>query len=86
MKKNTPQSNSISKFKFNFEKFKSLTSILSSFKKPTFKKLKESERYEVISEKLFGEIEKVNAPCFLLPAIIDFIDNLYNSVPIYIII
>ncbi len=80
MKKNTPQSNSISKFKFNFEKFKSLTSILSSFKKPTFKKLKESERYEVISEKLFGEIEKVKAPCFLLPAIIDFIDKVNSSI------
>ncbi|MCH9632756.1 MAG: hypothetical protein S4CHLAM6_10970 [Chlamydiae bacterium] len=80
MKKNASISQSISKYKFNFQKFKSLSQTLNAFKKPAFKKLIESEQYTCISEKIFQEIGKHKAPCFLLPAIVDFIDQTNNII------
>lgn len=60
---------------FTFESFKNLQTLLKPLKLPSFKKAPDSEQNLTICEILFKEIEKVNTPCFLLPAVIEFINE-----------
>lgn len=73
-KKKTP-SKPVPKNPFDFESFKNLSQVISSLKKPAFKKAPESECSSKISAVLLEQIQKCKTPCFLLPAVIDFIDQ-----------
>lgn len=74
-RKKTP-SKPIPKNPFDFESFSDLTQTISALKNPAFKKAPESDRTTKISALLLEHIQKYNSPCFLLPAVIEFIDQI----------
>jgi len=65
----------ITSYRFAFNRFQNLSKILAKFKKPDFTKLERSERYNQVNETLLECIQKEKEPCFLLPAVLDFIDQ-----------
>lgn len=58
-----------------FDSFQNLSNILKPLKAPSFKKANESFQNIEISSLLLSEINKSKTPCFLLPAVIEFIDE-----------
>ncbi len=63
-------------FKFSFGIFPNLSEAFKSFLNPSFKKKVESERYLKINQTLLHFIEKTKTPCFLLPAVLHFFEEI----------
>lgn len=58
-----------------FDRFKSLSRIFKKFSESSFKKKDASEKYNLISEEILNCIQRYKAPCFLLPAVLEFIQE-----------
>ncbi len=66
----------IGDFSITFLKFDKLAQHIKEFKAPQFQKLNFRQRNERINQLLLDLIQKVPAPCFLLPAVVEFIDRI----------
>lgn len=75
MKKGSSKASFANQFKFSFDSFKNAPSLIKSLKSSSFLKKTESERCVIISKNLLELIGQVKAPCFLLPAIVNYIDQ-----------
>lgn len=69
----------IGEYQFKFDKFPQLEKALILFKKPQFKKKPDSLRFVEINQELLKFVQKAKKPCFLLPAIIDFIHQIDSA-------
>ncbi len=69
-------SKTITSYRFAFNRFQNLTKVLAKFQTPAFSTLERSERYNLVNEALLKCIQKEKEPCFLLPAVLDFIDQI----------
>lgn len=58
------------------QKFENLSNCLREFKSNAFHRLNDKVRNEKINRALYDLIEKTQTPCFLLPAVIDYIEQI----------
>lgn len=63
-------------------KFEDLGKIFREFKSSAFQRLNDRQKIEQVNRALYGLIEKAEIPCFLLPAVVDFIEQI-NQLKIF---
>lgn len=73
MKKKIPRL--LGEFRLSFPTFSHLPKLFREFKAEGFKNLNARQKLDRISSSLLGLIQKQKAPCFLLPAVLDFIQR-----------
>lgn len=57
------------------QKFENLSKYVHEFKTSAFQRLDEKQRIEKVNRSLFDWIEKAQTPCFLLPAVLEYIEQ-----------
>ncbi len=62
-------------FKISIQKFGNLPQIFKEFQNKTFRALNEKQKQEKVNRALYDLIQKSKAPCFLLPAVLDYIEQ-----------
>lgn len=63
----------------SWSRFRAVGKILASFEKKEFKQLSDLEKSQRINSALLTLIQQTPTPCFLLPAVLDFIDQVSAS-------
>ncbi len=72
-------------FSITTQKFENLSSVFKVFDTPEFQRLNEKQKQDRVSHVLYELIENTPSPCFLLPAVLDFIErvNAYKMIDSY---
>ncbi len=63
-------------FKISFQKFENLPRIFKEFQSKEFQRLNDKQKHERVSHVLCDLILKAKTPCFLLSAVLDYIDQI----------
>jgi hypothetical protein len=63
-------------FKISVQKFEGLPALLKEFRTAEFKALRSQEKSERVNRSLFNLIVQAKSPCFLLPAVLDYIEQM----------
>ncbi|MBS0655225.1 MAG: hypothetical protein JSR46_05575, partial [Verrucomicrobia bacterium] len=69
------ESHHLGEYAVRYEPFKELAKVFAEFHTPEFKLLSARKRFKKVSETLLQLIEEAKEPCFLLPAVLDFISR-----------
>jgi hypothetical protein len=70
-------SQTIVSYPFQFDSFENLNEVIARLRTSSFKKLEESAQADLVSFELLSCIHQKSEPCFLLPAVIRFIEELH---------
>jgi len=57
-------------------KFKNLSALLKEFQEPSFSRMNSRQKNDRVNRLLFDLIQKENPPCFLLPAVMEYIEKI----------
>ena len=72
-------STALGDFKISVQKFEGLSALLKEFRTEGFKALRSQEKSERVNRALFKLIAQTKPPCFLLPAVVGYIEEINAS-------
>lgn len=70
------EATSLGDFKISVQKFDNLSALLKKFSEEGFKALRSREKSERVNRFLFELIAQAKTPCFLLPAVLEYIEKI----------